>query len=158
MESAAKLRERTVERMRSTGAATSEYANKMLKSGTWGTEQEIMAIAEEIRMEMTVVVMRPRQGEEVIQVFRPEHHDGSMTIVYRPGHFNATVAANGEITGWEMHALNTRGRRCMRRATAAMEKMRVWHEAARRICMWKRQRSKEEAERLKAELTSRVRT
>ena len=128
--------------MRSTGAATSEYADKMIESGTWCTEKEIMAIVEEIGMEMTVVMMRPRKEEKVIQVFRPIHHNGNMTIVYKPGHFNATMAMNGEITEWEKHAaINARGRKHIRKATAVIRKAYMWHEAARIICVWKQQRS-----------------
>ena len=128
-ESAAGLRERVVDGMQRAGAATPEYANHMLEAGTWGTDKEIMGIAEEIRMVGTVVVMRPRQGEKVVQVFRPEHHDGNVTIVYRPGHFNAARPTDGELTGWELHVLNARGRKCMRRAAAAMGEMRVWQRA-----------------------------
>ena len=45
----------------------------------------------------------------------------------------------------------------MRRAAAAMGEMRVWQEAARRICVWRQQRLKNEAEHLRAETTSRMR-
>jgi hypothetical protein len=100
--------------MRDDGATTPEHAQKMLKAETWGTDREIQRIAAMIRRQVTVVVMRPREGEEVVQVFTPEHHEGSITIVHRPGHFNST-----EVVEWR---LNERGRRCMKRAAVALFK------------------------------------
>ena len=96
--------------MRDDGAATPEYAQEMLKAETWRTDRVIQRIAAVIRRQVTVVVMRPTEGEEVAHVFTPEHHEGSITIVHRPGHFNST-----EVVEWR---LNERGRRRMKRGGA----------------------------------------
>ena len=71
--SAAQLREKVAVEMRDDGTATPEYAQEMLKAETWGTDREIQRIAAVIRRQVTVVVMRPSEGEEVVQVFTPEH-------------------------------------------------------------------------------------
>ena len=127
--SAAQLRERVAVEMRDDGATTPEYAKQMLEAATWGTDREIQRIAAVIRRQVTVVVMRPREGEEVVQVFTPEHHEGSITLVHRPGHFNST-----EVVEWR---LNERGRRCMRRAAVALFELRMAQEVARRLSVWK---------------------
>ena len=78
---------------------------------------------------MTVVVMRPRDGEEVVQIFTPDHHAGDITIMHRLGHFNST-----EVVEW---SLNERGRRCMKRAAVVLFKLRMAQEVARRLSAWK---------------------
>ena len=84
-----------VKKMRDDGAVTPAYAQEMLKAETWGTDREIQRIAAVVRRQVTVVVMRPREGEEVVQVFTPEHHDGSITIIHRPGHLTPLKCLNG---------------------------------------------------------------
>ena len=127
---AVQLRKEVVRRMRDDGEITMEYAQEMMEAGTSGTDMEIQRIAIVVGRQVTVVVMRPREGEEVVQVVTPEHHDGDITIVHRPGHFNST-----EVVEWR---LNERGRRCVRRAAAlALFKLRMAQEAACKLSVWR---------------------
>ena len=91
--------------------------------------------------------MRPRHGEDMVRVFTPEHHEGNITIVHRPWHFNATEAI--------ALRLNERGRRCMKRVAVALFKLRMAQEVERRLSVWKQRqlRSKLELSRATTQST-----
>ena len=119
------------------------------KTNTWSSEVKIMDIAKAIRRKITVVVMRPRKNEKVIQVFEPEHHDSDIYIIHRPGQFNAAVPAGGELTGWELGELNTRGKRCVRRMVKTIMMMRRQRVAAKKVCIWRQRQISSTRERRK---------
>ena len=126
--SAEQLRERVAVEVQDGSTAMPGYANGMLRAGTWGADGGILQIAAVIRRQVTVVVMRPRKGEEVVQVYTPRHHDGDITIMHRPGQFT-------EMSKWR---LNEQGRRCTRRAAVALFGLRMAREMTHRMRIWRR--------------------
>jgi len=128
---AAGLREEVVQNLLEKGEITAQYAEEMSKQGTWATDKELMEAANIVRRRITVVVMRPRMGEEVLQYFEPEFHDGDIMVVARPGHMNATRRSE-----WR---LNERSRRMVRRVLNAVAAANASAVMQHRISTWRQQ-------------------
>jgi len=92
------LREAVVDSMLQSGKVSREYAARMRQPGTWATDKEVQEAAELLEVEIAVAMMRPVGDEPRIQRFVPAGRagNGRIVLIFRPGHFNATVAAAAE--------------------------------------------------------------